>query len=226
MIRQIISIGGGGFSHSKSDLKLEKYILAQSEASKPKICMLPQASCEDQAYLVKFYDTFHRLGAEPTWLSLFGRVDKHYPEKLLDQDIIYVGGGNTKSMLALWQAWGIDFLLKQAYENGAVLAGVSAGAICWFEHCVTDSVWPLGMIEGLGFLKGSCCPHYDSEPERAPTFRQMVKDEIVSPGIALDDFTAAHYVDGDLKHVISAGPTQNAYRLDRDSETVLTPLRL
>lgn len=221
-MRHIISIGGGGFSNPKSDLTIERYILAQSLVKTPKICMLPQASNEDSGYLVKFFETFQKLGAIPTWLSLFGRVENSYAEKLLSQDIIYVGGGNTKSMLALWREWGIDSLLKTAYENGTILCGVSAGAICWFEQCVTDSVWPLGVLSGLGMLSGSCCPHYDTEPERAPAFQAMVKRGDIQPGIALNDFTAAHYINETLHQVVRGSDSANAYGVTADAATRLT----
>ena len=219
--KHIISIGGGGFSHSKSDLKLEKYLLSQVAPSSPKICMLPQASRESPEYIVKFYDTFHTLGAKPTWISLFDRVEDSWQEKLLSQDIIYVGGGNTKSMLALWKTWGMDTLLKEAYNRGIVLAGVSAGAICWFEQCMTDSVWPLGVLDGLGFLKNSCCPHYDSEPERAPAYQNNISSGAIKPGIALQDFTAAHYVDETLTKIISSVKNGKAFQVNADSAIAL-----
>jgi len=105
----------------------------------------------------------------PSWTSLFGIVKPGWREHLLAQDIIYVGGGNTRSMICLWREWGADEVLREAYEAGILLCGVSAGAICWFEQGVTDSVWPLGVLPCLGLLPGSCCPHYDSEAERRPT---------------------------------------------------------
>ncbi len=217
-MKQIISIGGGGFSHNKSDLKLEKYILSQVQSSTPKICFLPQASREAQDYVVKFFDTFQSLGSIPSWVSLFGRVEDTWKEKLLNQDIIYVGGGNTKSMLALWKEWEVDVVLKEAYQKGILLAGVSAGAICWFEECVTDSVWPLGAIKGLGFLSGSCCPHFDTEPERAPAYREKVRQGEIVPGLALDDFTAAHFVDEQLKKVVTSSENSHAYWIGIDQD--------
>jgi len=130
-MKQIIAIGGGGFTDPSTEFKIEKYLLAQTGKTNPKICFLPQASNEAQGYVTKYYETFLALGAQPTWVSLFGRVEDSFREKLINADIIYVGGGNTKSMLALWQCWGVDQLLKQAYEKGTVLCGISAGAICW-----------------------------------------------------------------------------------------------
>lgn len=223
---QIISIGGGGFTAEKPILKIEKYLLTQTGKENPKVCFLPQASAEDNRYILKFYDTFLSLGAKPSWISLFGRVEDKWKQQLLDQDLIYVGGGNTRSMLAIWRDWGMDTVLQQAYEKGIVLSGLSAGAICWFEQCITDSVWPLGSLNGLKFLKGSCCPHYDTEPERKPTFLEMVKNGKVMPGIALEDGVAAHYVNGALKQIVIEEPNKNAYLVKEQGEQRLQNLNL
>ncbi|MCX5921759.1 MAG: peptidase E [Candidatus Dependentiae bacterium] len=217
--KQIIAIGGNGLS--KDSPKLEQYIIAQTKKANPKICFLPQASSESKEYIIRFYDTFGSLGAKPSTLSLFGRVKNGWEQHLLDQDIIYVGGGNTKSMLALWRAWGVDNVLRQAYEQGTILAGVSAGAICWFEQAVTDSVWPLGIIPGLGFLEGSCCPHYDSEPERRPTYIEKVNSGIIMPGIALQDYVAAHFIDNKLAHMISSKDSRQAFYVSANKEEVI-----
>lgn len=222
-MKQIIAIGGGGFSHKASDLQLEKYILAQTKTQHPKICFLPQASNEDPTYIVKFFDAFTRLEAIPSWVSLFGRVENTWKEKLLSQDIIYVGGGNTKSMIALWQAWGVDQILKEAYQKGIILAGVSAGAICWFEQGITDSVWPLGVVDGLGFLSGSACPHFDTEPERPEAYQTFVDTQKAKPGIALDDFTAAHYIDHTLHQVITTKPGQKARHITHGAPSLIEP---
>lgn len=203
-MQHIIPIGGGGFTHTASKFELERYILAQTGKPSPNICFLPQASKEEPTYIEKFLDCFSHLGAKPSWISLFGRVENTWKQTLLEQDIIYVGGGNTKSMIALWKAWGVDAVLKEAYDKGIVLAGVSAGAICWFEQGITDSVWPLGVVEGLGFLKGSFCPHFDSEPERPGAYREKINAGQIQPGLALEDFTAAHYMNGTLHKLITS----------------------
>ena len=120
MLKQIIVMGGGWFAKGNSEAKIEKYILEQAQKDKPKVCFLPQASCESREYIVKFFEVFTELGAEPSWVSLFGRVTDAWKQHLLNQDIIYVGGGNTKSMLALWKAWGVDQVLREAYEKGII----------------------------------------------------------------------------------------------------------
>ena len=129
MPTQIIASGGGGFGRTLETLPQERYILEQCGAERPKVAFLPQASCEDGGYVASFYEAFTRLGAEPTTVSLFGVVKPEWQERLLSQDVIYVGGGNTRSMLALWREWGVDQVLRQAWENGTILAGVSAGVI-------------------------------------------------------------------------------------------------
>ncbi|MES2212560.1 MAG: peptidase E, partial [Pseudomonadota bacterium] len=154
--------------------------------------------------------------------SLFGRVPYDWASVLLAQDMIYVGGGNTKSMLALWKAWGLDIVLKEAYERGTVLAGVSAGAICWFEQGLSDSEWPLIGLDCLGLLPGSCCPHFDSETDRPDVYRKKIGDGSLKAGIALDDHTAAHYIDGKLKHVIGISPGRTARVVAVTGEQMLT----
>jgi peptidase E len=208
--KQIIAIGGGGFTPK---LAMEKYIIAQTKKENPRICFLPQASNESASYVLRLYDTYLSLGAHPSWVSLFGRVEDTWKQKLLNADIIFVGGGNTKSMIALWKAWGLDLILREAYENGTVMAGVSAGMICWFEQGITDSVWPLGVVEGLGFLKGSGCPHFDSEPERQQAYTSRVKARAVVPGIALEDLTAAHYIDGALHQIVSEKASKKGFEV-------------
>lgn len=220
--KQIIAIGGGGFTEDpQKQFKMEKYLLQQTNKEKPKICFLAQASAEANEYVVKFYETFCALAATPTHISLFGRVENTWQERLLQQDIIYVGGGNTRSMLALWREWKMDEVLLQAYKAGIVLAGISAGAICWFEECVTDSVWPLGVLKGLNFLKGSCCPHYDSEPERRPTYLSKVKALEILPGIALQDHTAAHFIDNQLSNIIATEENKTGFSVTPETEKAL-----
>lgn len=226
MPKQIIAIGGGGFTAPSPNLKLEQYLLKQTGKENPRVCFLPQASAESQEYGLKFFDAFTQLGAKPSWISLFGRVENTWKEKILDQDLIYVGGGNTKSMLALWREWKLDQCLMEAYNKGIVLSGISAGAICWFEQCVTDSVWPLGVLDGMKILPGSCCPHYDTEPERRPTYLNKVNKQEIIPGIALEDHTAAHYVDGKLKCVVSEKEGHKAYQVGWGEEKVIEPLLL
>jgi len=145
---------------------------------------------------------------------------------VLEQDAIYIGGGNTRSLLALWREWGLDVVLRAAYERGVVLGGISAGMICWFEYGVTDSVpGPLTPLRGLGWLPGTACPHYDGEAERRPTFHRLLAAGRVPPGYAADDGAALHFIDDNLAEVVVGKPGANAYRLALDDGTVVeTPL--
>lgn len=212
MNKQIVASGGGGFARRGAHLKLEHYLVHLTGKDNPLVCFLPQASAESPEYVVKFFETFSRLGAQPMWVSLFGRVEPTWKEKIMQADLVYVGGGNTRSMLALWREWGVDEVLRAAYEQGTIMSGVSAGALCWFEQAVTDSVWPLGVIPGLGFLEGSCCPHFDSEKERRPTYEKMLREDTVKPGIALEDDTAAHFIDGALYKIVGSTENKRAFQ--------------
>ncbi len=215
MKQQIIAMGGGGFSMEPDNLALDEYILEQTNKPHPSVCFLPTASGDSPEYVVKFYASFTKLDCQPTHLSLFRLPTADLSELLLAQDVIYVGGGNTRSMLALWRGWGLNRILRKALENGVVLAGISAGAICWFEQGVTDSVpGELSVLPGLGFLPGSCCPHYHSEEDRRPAYHRMIVASAIKPGFALDDGAAVHFIDGELSRVVRSRPEANGYRVD------------
>jgi dipeptidase E len=153
----------------------------------------PHATDDATRYALNFYRAFTHLDAKPDFLSLFNPHTADLESYLMEQDVIYVGGGNTKSMIALWKEWELDRILQQAYDNGIVLAGISAGANCWFEQCSTDS-WPgsLNVIPCLGIIQGSFCPHYDGEPGRRPTLHRFITEGRIKPGYAADDGAAAH----------------------------------
>jgi peptidase E len=133
---------------------------------------------------------------------------------LLNQDVIYVGGGNTKSLMAVWRDWGVPELLRQAWEAGVVLTGVSAGAICWFEQGLTDSSSDeLRPLDCLGFISGSCCPHYDGEPQRRPSYHRLLARGEIAAGVAIEDWTAIHYRGAEIHRVIASKPGARAYSL-------------
>lgn len=212
---QIITMGGGGFSMEDTPL-LDQYVVERARAEHPKVCFLGQAGGDNADYILRFYRAFQNLGAQPTHLSLFNPHTADIETFLMSQDVIYVGGGNTKSMLALWREWGLDRILKQAGENGTVLAGISAGAVCWFERPFSDSI-PGRFIglNGLGYLKGSCSPHYDGEAGRRPEFERQIAAGELPPGVAFDDSAAGHYVDGKLTQVVSSRPNARGYLVER-----------
>ena len=216
MAEQIIALGGGGFSMEPDNPLLDQYILQASGKLRPRVCFLSQASGEAAEYIINFYRAFGRLECPSSHLSLFTTPPVDIAAHLLAQDVIYVGGGNTKSLLALWQAWELPAILRRALAQGTVLCGISAGAICWFDDCVTDSVAPeLGILPCLGFLPGSFCPHYDGEAQRRPVYQQLVAGGEIQPGFAADDGCAFHFVDGTLHAVVTSRPGAGGYRLER-----------
>lgn len=212
--RQIIAMGGGGFLVEPGNLALDRYVLSQTNKKRPAICFVPTASGDADSFILKFYQAFSTLDCQPTYLSLFRLPTADLESYLLAQDAIYVGGGNTRSLLALWREWGVDAILRKAYEAGIVLAGVSAGANCWFEQCSTDSVpGPLGALACLGLLRGGFCPHYDGEPERRPSLHSLLGEGKIQPTYAADDGAAAHFVDEQLFAAVSSRLGASVYRV-------------
>lgn len=214
-MKQIITMGGGGFSDDVTPA-LDQYILQQTGIDRPRVCFLPQASGESLEYTVKFYNAFNRLNCRASHLSLFSPPTADLEGFLMEQDVIYVGGGNTKSMLALWREWGVDRILHKALDEGRVLAGISAGCICWFEFGLTDSIpGPLTGLPCLGFLKGSASPHYDGEAARRPTYQARIGNGEIPDGVAFDDGAAGHYINGELHAVVSSRPAAKGYSVRR-----------
>ena len=188
---QVIALGGGGFSMEPDNLALDRYILEQAGKDRPKVCFLPTASGDAQDYIVRFYAAFTTLDCRPSHLALIHPSTADLEDFILEKDILYVGGGNTRSMLAIWRGWGVAEILRKAWLGEILLAGISAGAICWFEQGITDSVpGRLSKMDCLGFLPGSCCPHYDGEAERRPTFHRMLAGNQILPGYGIDDGAA------------------------------------
>lgn len=217
-MRQIIALGGGGFSMEPGNPLLDEYILSQSPAVNPKICLLPTASGDHPEYIDGFYDYFTTKRCRPSHLPLleplFTRI-RDMEEFLLEQHIIYVTGGHTGHMLALWQELGIDLILKKAWEQNILLAGVSAGATCWFEFGLTDSI--PDQLTGepcLGFLKGSHCSHYENT-ERRPIFHSLIAARELPEGYGTDNFAALHFVEDRLKCVVASRPGAASHFVSR-----------
>jgi peptidase E len=219
--RQIVAIGGAGLSKEPDNLLLEQYILKLANKEKPKICFVPTASGDAQSYIDRFDTAFAQLPCEPSHLLLFRLETADLRSFVLEQDIIYVGGGNTKNLLALWKDWGLDTIIREAWERGVILAGWSAGSICWFEQGVTDSIpGELTVLRCLGFLKGSNCPHYDGELERKPSYHRLLAEGLISEGYAADDGVALHFWETRLERIVTSRPHAKAYRLEKVGETV------
>ncbi|WP_203287243.1 peptidase E [Metabacillus sp. cB07] len=211
-MKQIIAMGGGGFSMEPDNLLLDHYILNQSLKPNPRICFVSTASGDQDGYIQRFYHTFHSMACKPDHLALFDPHFKDLEDFVMSQDIFYVGGGSTRNMLVLWKEWGLDLLFKRAYENGTVLAGLSAGANCWFEEVLTDPLnAPLYKINGLGFIQGSICPHYDGEEKRRPSFHDLVGSGSMMPGFGMEDGAAVHFKDGQVFKCISSRPNAKVY---------------
>jgi dipeptidase E len=220
--RHIVALGGGGFSDGGLPTGLDDFILSLARNRRPRICFLPTASGDSETYPIKFYRAFAQRDCRPSDLTLFRRTVTDLRSFLLAQDVIYVGGGNTANMLAIWRLHGVDAILRTAWEDGVVLAGTSAGAICWFEAAVTDSfgVPPTGLRDGLGLLPGSACPHYNSEDQRRPVYHDLVLGGFPG-GYAADDGVGLHFVDRDLAEVVSEVEARSAYEVRLESGRVV-----
>jgi peptidase E len=219
--KQIVALGGGGFLMEPENPALDDYILSLVKKERPRVCFIPTASGDADRYIVGFYSAFTTSRCEPTHLGLFERTRSELRDFVLGQDIVYVGGGNTANMLAVWRVHDLDAILREAWNAGVVLAGVSAGAVCWFEATVTDSFGQsmAKLRDGLGLLPGSMCPHYDGEPQRRPAFHRMVGQGLPA-GIGVDDGVALHFIGADLKRAVSSRPDGNAYRVGRKNGEV------
>ncbi|MGZ4136005.1 MAG: Type 1 glutamine amidotransferase-like domain-containing protein [Actinomycetota bacterium] len=220
--RHVVALGGGGFSDwTGAVTPLDRFILSLARREDPRVCFVPTASGDAALYVERFYAAFSQIPCRPSHLSLFGPPYPSLPDKLLEQDVIYVGGGSTANMLAVWRLHGVDAALLRAWSEGVVLAGISAGSLCWFEGGVTDSFGALRPLpDGLGMLPGTNCPHYDSEPDRRPAYQRAVGDGTLAAGIAADDGVGLHFAGTDLVEVVSERPDAAAYRVERDGNGV------
>jgi dipeptidase E len=214
--RHIVAMGGW----DAADSALSDFVLGLSGRERPRMCFVPTAGAERDQWIALFYETFVSR-AEPSVLRLFGVPPAGIRELLVGQDVIWVGGGNTANMLAVWRVHGVDDALREAWEAGAVLAGWSAGAICWFEGGVTDSFGPqlAGLDDALGFLSGSFCPHYDSEGERRGTYQRLVADGLPA-GYAADDGVGLHFRGTELAEAVSSRSDGRAFRVERAGDGV------
>lgn len=213
--RRIVAMGGGGFSMEPDNLALDRWLLSLVDTDRPEVCFLPTASGDADGYVQKFYATYSRLSCQPSHLSLFRREIDDLRPFLLGQDIIYVGGGNTANMLAIWRTHGVDEILGEAWNRGVILAGLSAGSLCWYESGVTDSLGTdlAALQDGLGLIPGSHCPHYDGEEFRRPTYRRLVQSGQLPGGIAADDGVALLYEDTELADIVTSRHGRAAWRV-------------
>jgi len=214
--RRIVAFGNASLLPGSTDGPLFKHLLDLTGEAYPRVCFIGTASGDDAGYIAAFYGWFARR-AQATHLGLFDRRVGDIESFLLEHDLIFVGGGNTANMLAVWRLHGVDAALRRAWESGVVLAGPSAGAICWFEAGSTDSFGPeLGPFgDGLGFLPGSFCPHYDSESSRRPRYHELVGSGQLLDGYAADDGVGLVFTGTALAEVVAALPESRAFRVER-----------
>src|SRR4051794_28650547 len=228
---QIVAFGGGGFSMEAGNPLLDDFVLSLTASARPRVCFLPTASGDADHYVVRFYRHF-ACRSDASHVSLFrrerggGAVEGDVAAHLLEQDLIYVGGGNVLSMLGTWRAHGLDAVLRRAWRRGVVLCGPSAGSLCWFAEALTAFHGAPRRVRGLGLLPFSNCVHYTNEPERRGEYHRFVGDGM-RPGYAADDGAALHFRGEELEAIVSSRPHAKAYRVepvdDEVVETVLDP---
>jgi len=218
--KNIVAIGGGGFGRSLGSLEIEKYIISLISKKRPKICFIPTASGDSSLYKLNFYRAFSKLDCITSHIDFFSRTE-NLEEKVLSQDIIYVGGGNTKSMLAVWKEWNLHNTLKIAYEKGIVLSGVSAGAICWFDKGVTDSfAKELTIIDCLGIVNDIACPHFDEEKDREPYVNDVINREIINSCICIEGNCALHIKNDFEYSSIDFGNGKKSFRVSKENNNL------
>jgi dipeptidase E len=218
--RHIIAMGGGGFSMEPENPLLDDFVLELARRArrirgrKLRIAFVPTASGDNDSYLHHFYRAFRPARAEASDLALFDRDIRDLRGFVLAQDVIYVGGGNTANLLAVWRVHGLDRVMREAWRRGVILAGISAGALCWFQAGVTDSFGGVfhPLREGLGFLRGAMTPHYNGEPQRRPTLHRLMRRGFPAT-LALDDGAAAHFTGTRLREIVSSRPKARAFRV-------------
>lgn len=217
----IVTLGGGGFSMSEDGSSLiDDQLLTMTGVEKPKVCFIPTASGDAVDYCERFEAAFTGR-ASTSVLSLFAQDPWGYtdPRMLLDQDLIYVGGGSTVNLLAVWRRHGVPEILRQAARQRTLLAGISAGMNCWFEASSTDSYGPLAPLrDGLGFLPGSACPHLLGEPGRRESLREWVASGELPTAHAADDHVALVWRDGEFVEAIGEAPDRLALRMERSGD--------
>jgi dipeptidase E len=217
--RTIVPMGGGRFCEGAA-----RFLVELTGEERPRVLYVGTAMAEDATATLRMYDNFAGL-AELSRLEFFPWPPDDLRTVVLESDLVFVGGGNTANMLAIWRVHGVDGLMWEAWERGIILAGSSAGGICWFEHGITDSFGPqLGPMDCLGFLPGSFCPHWDDEELRRPRYHELLKHGLAG-GYAADAGVGLHFVNGELREVVACDEGSKAYRVDvRGGEVVEEPI--
>jgi len=224
-----ILIAGGGFGTT-----FIKYMAELTGKPRPKLCYLPTASADSPSGIVRWFENCAPLDVEPSVQASFiasTRQDRSWEEVFLSVDGIVVSGGNTLNQQAIWRAQGIDVVLRQAWDQGIVLGGASAGSLCWFEEGTTDSrPQELSIVKCLGFLEGSHSPHYDGEPGRRPLYERLIGSGEMKPGYACDNNAGIYFEDNEVARVVSTRAEAKVYYVSvvggRVVERVMEPERI
>lgn len=224
MTPRILTLGGHDFSPRPPDRAVCELILrlgTERAGGRPRICILPTASGDTAELIGRFYATFGERPCEPSDVSLFrlGRRPMELHDHLLAQDLIYVGGGSLLNLLAVWEAHGLEAILSLAWRRGVVLAGQSAGAMCWFEAGVTTSSGRPVPAAGMGLLSGSLCVHYNDEPERRAAYLDAV-GEGMPGGYGLDDHAGLIWEGRGPPSAVTSRRGARAYRVTRSDQGV------
>lgn len=228
MGRHIVACGGGGWSSDGVSGPLEDHLLGLARGDRPRLCLLPTASGDSDHLVARFYDAFADGRCRIRHLSLFGAHPGPVEEVLLAQDVIYVTGGSSANLMAVWAVHGVGDILRRAWERGVVLAGVSAGANCWFSSGLTNSLGPgYDPVAGLGLAAGGFCPHADSDPARLVALRALVDEGRMPATLAVDDGAAVHIAEGGPPRLLSSLPGRGGRLLAPGGrEEELRPLML
>ena len=214
--KKIIAIGGGGFTH-QLDLSLDQFVIDKLKSTNNKIGFLATASKDDEKKISLFYKRFENTEFELSHFNLTSNIGG-FSEWIMNKDLVYIGGGNTVFMLEIWRKNKLENIFKDAYEKGIILSGISAGAVCWFDWILSDSIGPgFNPLRGINLISGSCTPH-SSNIERINQFESDIKNNKLPQGIAIDDGVAVVFVDGKPTEVYSSRKNHTAYFLDKDKK--------
>ena len=221
--KQVIAIGSGGTDAKNPSLEL--YILAQSPVKNPRVLFLGTASGDNDGYIKYFHQYFDRFPCTTDHLSLFNPPTKDFADMICSSNVVFVGGGHSGNMLTLWKHWGIDKHLRDAYDNGTILSGGSAGSVCWFDECITDSLpGRLSVMPALGILPFSNSPHFSSK-KRQEVYAENIATGEIKDGYAIDDDAALHFVDGEVCRSIAIKYGRKSYKMERiDGKCVKTTI--
>ena len=214
--KKIIAICGGGFTH-QSDLSLDQFVIDKLKRTNNKIGFLATASKDDEKKISLFYKRFENTEFELSHFNLTSNING-FSKWIMSKDLVYIGGGNTVFMLEIWRKNKLENIFKDAYEKGIILSGISAGAVCWFDWILSDSVGPgFNPLRGINLISGSCTPH-SSNIKRINQFESDIKNNKLPQGIAIDDGVAVVFVDGKPTEVYSSRKNHTAYFLDKDKK--------